>query len=90
MQNDKQVVTVTVNGGYQPNVVTFKQGQPAAIKFIRTSDQGCLGTVQSNDFNFKRALPLNEAETMPVDTSKAGEYGFSCGMDMVKGRIVIQ
>ncbi|MHA8110156.1 cupredoxin domain-containing protein [Lactobacillaceae bacterium Melli_B4] len=90
MSEKEQVVTVTVDGGYQPNVVNFKQGVPAEIKFVRNSDQGCLGTVQSKDLGFKAALPLNEAQTFTVNTDQAGEYEFSCGMDMVKGKVVVQ
>ncbi|MBW1606423.1 cupredoxin domain-containing protein [Lactobacillus sp. Sy-1] len=90
MSEKEQVVTVTVDGGYEPNVVNFKQGVPAKINFVRRSDQGCLGTVQSADLGFKSELPLGEVKTFDVNTSQSGEFDFSCGMDMVHGKVVVQ
>ncbi|MCI2171458.1 MULTISPECIES: cupredoxin domain-containing protein [Schleiferilactobacillus] len=86
----KQQATIIVNGSYQPAQVTFKQGVPAELTFKRISGQGCLDQVQSADFNFRADLPLNEAKTFSIDTSKPGEYTFSCGMDMAHGKVVIQ
>ncbi|QLL70757.1 cupredoxin domain-containing protein [Lactobacillus sp. 3B(2020)] len=82
--------TIIVDGGYQPNTVTFKQGKPAELTFKRVSDRGCVQVVQSKDFGFKKELPLNEEVTFNIDTSKPGEYGFACGMDMVKGKVVVE
>lgn len=82
--------TIVVDGGYQPKTVTFKQGEPAELTFKRVSDRGCVQVVQSKDFGFKQALPLNEEVTFNIDTTKSGEYGFACGMDMVKGKVVVE
>ena len=89
-ENGEQVVEVTVDGGYKPETVKLKQGVPAKLVFKRVSDKGCLEQVHSNDLDFNEDLPLNEAVTVPVNTSKAGEYGFACGMDMFHGKVVVK
>ena len=80
---------ITVDGGYTPNVVHVKQGQPAQLKFNRVSDQGCLQQVHSEALGFNEALPLNQPVTVEVPTDQAGEFTFSCGMDMFHGKVVI-
>ncbi|GAF39375.1 hypothetical protein FC83_GL000655 [Agrilactobacillus composti DSM 18527 = JCM 14202] len=86
----KQQTEIIVNGGYQPATITLKQGIPAQLNFKRISDVGCLDQVQSQDFHFKANLPLNEVQSFAIDTSKPGTYRFSCGMNMVHGKVVIK
>lgn len=85
-----QKVNVTVAGGYDPEVVTLKQGVPAELTFTRTNEKGCLDVVHSEQMGFEEELPLNQPKTVTVPTDKAGEYQFSCGMDMVFGKVVVE
>ncbi|WP_288531643.1 cupredoxin domain-containing protein [uncultured Secundilactobacillus sp.] len=89
MKTEKQTINVTVAGGYDPAIVNLKQGVPAEITFTRTSDQGCLDVVHSQDLGFSTDLPLNSAQTVSVPTDKPGEFAFSCGMDMFFGKVVV-
>ncbi|GBG94722.1 copper-binding protein [Ligilactobacillus salitolerans] len=90
MSENTQKVNVTVAGGYDPEVVTLKQGVPAELTFTRTSEQGCLDVVHSKELGFEEELPLNVSKTVTVATDKAGEYQFSCGMDMFFGKVVVE
>ncbi|GEO44829.1 cupredoxin domain-containing protein [Companilactobacillus alimentarius] len=85
-----QKIAINVAGKYEPSVVNLKKGVPAELTFTRTKDQGCLDVVHSKDLDFETKLPLNEAQTVNVSTDKAGEYDFSCGMDMFHGKVVIK
>jgi len=38
----------------------------------------------------RRDLPLNERVTVRLDPRAPGELTFSCGMDMLKGVIVVR
>ncbi|KRL67222.1 cupredoxin domain-containing protein [Companilactobacillus versmoldensis] len=89
MSEKVQEVNVEVAGGYKPNVVNLKKGVPAKISFTRTNDQGCLDVVHSKDLGFEEDLPIDVTKTVDVPTDKAGEYNFSCGMDMFFGKVVI-
>lgn len=86
---EKQQATVTVAGGYQPAVINLKQGVPAEITFTRTSAQGCLDVVHSGELKFETDLPLNQPQTVTIPTDQAGTFDFSCGMDMIHGKVVI-
>lgn len=90
MSEKTQNEFIEVDGGYKPAQINLKQGVPATITFKRTSDKGCLDVVHSKDLNFEEALPLAEEKTISIDTDKAGEYGFSCGMDMFFGKVVVE
>ncbi|KRK79229.1 hypothetical protein FD03_GL001594 [Companilactobacillus nodensis DSM 19682 = JCM 14932 = NBRC 107160] len=89
MNENTQEVKVEVAGGYKPNVVNLKQGVPAKISFTRTNEQGCLEVVHSKELGFEEDLPIDVTKTVDVPTDKAGEYDFSCGMDMMFGKVVI-
>lgn len=86
----KQVAKVTVNGGYIPNVVTLQQGVPAEIVFTRKDPSGCLSHVVFPDFGVNDELPMNEKHVVSIDTSKAGEYTYACGMNMFHGKVIIK
>ena len=44
----------------------------------------------SKALGFKQELPLNEEVSFTIDTTTPGTYGFACGMDMVKGQVVVE
>ncbi|WP_283680372.1 cupredoxin domain-containing protein [Lentilactobacillus sp. Marseille-Q4993] len=90
MTAEKQIVEVIVDKGYSPATVELKQGVPAELHFKRTSEQGCLDVVHSNELGFEENLPVNEVKKVDLPTDKVGEFDFSCGMDMFHGKVVIQ
>ncbi|ASG80361.1 cupredoxin domain-containing protein [Lactiplantibacillus pentosus] len=87
---DLQQVDVEVNGGYSPEQVVLKQGVPAVLNFTRKDASGCLDHVVFSDFGINRELPQNQTQTVTIDTSKAGEYQWACGMDMFHGKVIIK
>jgi plastocyanin domain-containing protein len=40
--------------------------------------------------NIKRALPLNEPVVIEFTPAKAGDIAFVCGVDMLRGTVVVQ
>jgi membrane fusion protein, heavy metal efflux system len=76
--------------GYEPAKVTLRAGTPARITFVRTTDKTCGTEVVFSSLNIKRALPLNQAVTIEFTPAKTGEIAFACGMNMLKGVVVIE
>lgn len=75
--------------GYEPATVTFKPGASARLTFIRTSEQTCGTEVVVPSLNIRRPLPLNQAVDIEF-TAKEGAIDFACGMEMLKGVILVK
>lgn len=90
VSDDRQNIDVEVKGGYSPEVVTLKKGIPATINFTRKDASSCLDRVVFSDFGINQELPQNQKEAVEIDTSKAGEYQWACGMDMFHGKLIIK
>jgi hypothetical protein len=83
-----QSIGIDVSKGfYDPTIVHVKAGVPVKLKFGQ--GQGCLARVLIPDFNIDQDLTQGGA-TVELPALSAGEYGFSCGMRMVFGKIVAQ
>jgi len=74
-------------GSYNPNTITLKAGVPAELTFSQAS--GCLGQVMSQDLSFSEDLTTGP-KTVKLPALKAGTYQFSCGMQMVFGKLVVE
>ncbi|WP_010580842.1 cupredoxin domain-containing protein [Liquorilactobacillus vini] len=90
VSDQQQTGSIIVDGGYNPAVLTLKQGIPAKIVFHRKDPSSCLEKVVLPDFGIIQELPQNKDVTIPIDTQKAGVYNYACGMDMFHGKIIIK
>lgn len=90
VQADQQSIDVEVKGGYSPETVVLKKGVPAKINFTRRDPSSCLDRVVFPDFGINQELPKDETRTVKIDTSKAGEFQWACGMDMFHGKLIIK
>lgn len=83
----QQIAVDLSSGTYNPNVIKLKAGVPAEITFGQSS--GCTAQVTSNDLGFFEDLSQG-SRTVKLDGLDAGTYSFSCGMQMVFGKIVVE
>jgi len=85
-----QEVIIKVKGGYTPDVLIFESGKPIKLNFIREETAVCTEQVLFPDF--QKQATLTPFKTIPVELKidKPGEYGFQCGMGMVKGKLIIE
>lgn len=90
VDHGRQTVEITVDGGYVPNTVTLKQGVPATLVFNRKDPSACLEEVVFPDFGIHETLPTGARHTIDLDTTRPGEYKYSCGMNMFFGKVVIK
>ncbi len=83
-----QRIAVDVSqGSFNPNAITAKSGVPIEIVFGQGS--GCLAEVQFPQFGVLEDL-TNGGATVTLPALEPGTYGFSCGMEMVFGTLVVQ
>ncbi|HUF23430.1 MAG TPA: efflux RND transporter periplasmic adaptor subunit [Vicinamibacterales bacterium] len=81
-------VTIT-DKGFEPSRVTLPAGGTARVTFTRTSEATCATEVVFPSLGIKRALPLNTPVAIDIP-AQAGEIAFVCGMDMLRGAVVVQ
>ncbi len=82
-------VTITVKGGYSPNVISIPRGKPTTFNFFRKDPSSCLEEVVLPDFKIRKYLPLNETTAITVTPQKSGQFEISCGMNMFHGKIIV-
>lgn len=82
-------ITVT-DKGFQPERIVVKKGDPLELVVTRKTDDTCAKKIMIPDLKVKVALPLNEAVTLRLTPTKAGELKYVCGMDMVTGMLVVE
>ena len=63
---------------------------PARVTFTRTSDKTCATAVVFASLNIRRDLPLNVPVTIEFTPDKAGEIPFACGINMLRGTVIVQ
>jgi plastocyanin domain-containing protein len=75
--------------GYEPNELRLLLGVPARVTFVRETEATCGTEVVLPEYDIERKLPLNEPVVIEFTPEKSGEFGFACGMNMVKGKLVV-
>lgn len=77
------------NYGYDPASIRLKRGVPAKVTFLRISESTCATEVVITEYGIRRDLPLNQAVTVRFTPRKAGEFAFTCGMNMHRGKLIV-
>lgn len=87
VEGEVQRISVDASAGYNPNVIRATAGIPIVITF--SEGYGCMAQVMSRELGFFEDLTTGP-KTIRLPALDAGEYGFSCGMEMVFGTIVVE
>ena len=89
MKMQEAKVTVT-DASFEPQRLTLKVGVAARVTFVRISDKTCATSVVFSSLNIRRDLPLNQPVAIEFTPDKTGEIAFACGMNMLRGTVVVQ
>jgi hypothetical protein len=81
---------VEVRGGYQPETIVTRAGRPLRLTFNRHESSPCSDRVIFPDFDVMAELPIHQDVVVELLPDKPGEYEFTCGMGMLKGRLIVQ
>lgn len=76
--------------GYEPAAIRLNKGVPARVTFRRITESTCATEVVFADYGIRRDLPLNADVTVSFTPRKAGEFSFTCGMNMHRGKLFVQ
>ena len=85
-----QEIDITVKGGYSPDVVVVRQGAPVRLNFYRDETDSCSERVIFGDFHIARELPAFQTTAVEFTPDRAGEFTWTCGMSMMRGKLVVE
>jgi len=85
-----QEVRIIVKGGYNPDTIVVQAGQPVRLQFYRDETADCSERVVFEHFGVDQQLPAFQTTTVEFTPDKPGEYPFRCGMNMLKGLLVVE
>ena len=83
-------VDVTVKGGYQPAAIEAEAGRPLRLNFTRREASLCGEEVVLPEFGRRAHLPENQTVGIEITPQSPGEYEFTCGMNMYKGKLIVR
>jgi plastocyanin domain-containing protein len=85
-----QEIKVTVKGGYAPDVIVVKKDVPVRLNFYRDETSSCSEQVVFGDFGIARDLPAFKTTPIEFTPAETGEFTFACGMNMLRGKLIVQ
>ena len=84
-----QEIDITVKGGYSPDVIVVDRGRPVRLNFRREETSSCSEQVVLGDFHIARDLPAFKTTPVEFTPEKSGEFPFTCGMNMLHGKLIV-
>ncbi|UCE88437.1 MAG: cupredoxin domain-containing protein [Pseudomonadota bacterium] len=84
------VEIVVANGVYTPARIEAHAGTPITLRFLREDPSPCAEQVVFDTLGVSAELPLGEAREVTVTPPAAGEYDFTCQMQMYRGTLVVK
>jgi plastocyanin domain-containing protein len=85
-----QEVRIVVKGGYTPDTVIVQAGTPVRLQFYRDETADCSERVVFDAFGVSADLPAFATTPVEFTPREPGEYPFRCGMNMLKGLLVVE
>ena len=83
-------IEIIVDGGYKPAKVDVAPGEAVRLKFVRKEYTPCTKEVLFPTLNIRRELPVNQPVLIDIPPQQSGDIPFHCGMNMVKGTVVVK
>lgn len=84
-----QEALIRVKGGYTPDVLMVKAGQPVRLNFERQETAACSEEVVFPAFDRRAKLPEGEIVPIEFTPEQPGEYDFQCHMGMLHGKLIV-
>lgn len=83
-----QEIAVIVKGGYSPATIRVNAGAPVHLLFDRQETSSCSEEVVFADFGIRTFLTAHQTTAITLTPTKPGTYEFTCGMSMLRGKLV--
>ncbi len=87
LQTARVVIT---EQGYSRSSIVLRRGVPTRLTFLRQTDATCATEIVIPAYGIHRSLPLNTSIVVSFTPKRSGEFNFTCGMNMMRGKLVVQ
>ena len=88
-QQEQEATIKVTEMGYEPAQLKLQLGVPVRLTFVRETDNTCGTEVIFPEYDIERVLPLNQEVVVEFTPQESGEFVFTCGMNMLRGKLVI-
>lgn len=93
LSGDRDAAPITrrirVHEGYEPDEVHVPAGRPARLVFFRDETAPCSERIVFPDFGLSIGLPPFQEIAVDLPAAAPGEHPFTCEMEMLHGRLVV-
>lgn len=86
----KTITVKITKKGFEPKELSLPRGVPVRLIFIRQTAQTCGTEVTFPAYKITKPLPLNKPVAIAFTPTQEGNLTFTCGMDMLRGKVVVQ
>ena len=84
-------IDIVVDGGvYTPARIEVAAGQPVTLRFLRKDPSPCAEKVLFDELGIAADLPIGQPVELTLTPKEAGEYAFTCQMQMYRGTLVVK
>jgi len=84
-------LNILISGAdYQPASLNVTKGEPVRLNFTRDDKPTCGDTVVFPRLNIKKEIPVNQVTSIDITPTESGQLEFTCGMNMMKGSLIVQ
>ncbi|HEV2150072.1 MAG TPA: cupredoxin domain-containing protein [Longimicrobiaceae bacterium] len=85
-----QEIEIQVKGGYDPDLILVEAGRPVRLDFHRNETADCSEEIVFGDFGIRKRLPAFQTTPVEFTPERPGEYVFTCGMGMLRGKLLVE
>ncbi|MDH5618332.1 MAG: cupredoxin domain-containing protein [Gammaproteobacteria bacterium] len=82
-------IDILVDGGtFTPSRIEVAAGKEVALRFFRKDASPCAERVVFDELGINVELPIDQHKDVLITTPGAGEFSFTCQMQMYRGSLV--
>jgi len=88
-RSSRRAVLVRVRGGYRPDTIYARVGEPLRLTFRREETAPCSERVVFPDLGKSAMLPAYQDVTIELTPERAGVHEFTCELGVLHGRLIV-
>ena len=89
--DNSQLIEILVKDGvYSPARIEVRANQNFTLRFIRKDASPCAEKVLFDKLDKILELPLDHSIEITLNIAEAGEYAFTCDMQMYRGSLLVK